>query len=259
MGARRSDGRAVPLRTPDRAMAYERARPGYPSEAAAHIAHRCQLGSGSRVLDVGAGTGKLSRLLASTGAEVIAAEPLAAMRLVVACLRGVAVLGGRAEALGLRSAACDVVTVAQAFHWFDAPVALAEMHRVLRPGGHLFLVWNVRDTGRSWVREFNQALVECGVEAPVHRFLGLDVPGVVGSSGVFEHASLWTHAWECAFDADRLMTWVDSIGLAGHLSPSAHARLHERVQDLLDVHPDLVGRRTFGFPFTTQVWRCRAV
>ena len=111
---------------------YDRARPSYPEEAVAWMAQRCELGEGKTVVDVGAGTGKLTRLLPTTRAHVIAVEPVAEMR---AKLTGVQALDGTAEEIPLPDGSADVITVAQAFHWFDHERALPELHRVLKPGG----------------------------------------------------------------------------------------------------------------------------
>jgi SAM-dependent methyltransferase len=110
---------------------YERARPSYPQEAVDWVAERTGLGPGRTVVDVGAGTGKLTRLLVETGARVIAVETVAEMRAKVTVIEA---LDGTAEQIPLPDAAADLITVAQAFHWFDLDRALPEMHRVLRPG-----------------------------------------------------------------------------------------------------------------------------
>jgi SAM-dependent methyltransferase len=124
------------------ADAYERGRPGYPSPAVEWLGRRLRLRAGVTVVDLAAGTGKLSRPLAATGARVIAIEPLEAMRRAVG--PGIEALEGTAEALPLPEESADVVTVGQAFHWFDGEAALAEISRVLRPRGSLALLWNVR-------------------------------------------------------------------------------------------------------------------
>src|SRR5690349_24104856 len=115
------------------AAAYERGRPGYPPAALAWLSERLRLGSGRAVVDLAAGTGKLTRPLADTGAEVVAVEPVAEMRARIGPAAARA-HDGTAEAMPLPDASADAVTVGQAFHWFDGPVALAEIHRVLRPG-----------------------------------------------------------------------------------------------------------------------------
>jgi ubiquinone/menaquinone biosynthesis C-methylase UbiE len=124
------------------ADAYERARPDYPPAAVDWLAARLGLRPGRTVVDLAAGTGKLTRPLAGTGAEVVAVEPVAEMRERIG--PAARALDGTAEAIPLPDASADAVTVGQAFHWFDGPAALAEIHRVLRPGGALALVWNSR-------------------------------------------------------------------------------------------------------------------
>jgi SAM-dependent methyltransferase len=122
--------------------AYDRGRPGYPSAAIQWLTRRLELGPRMTILDLAAGTGKLSRALVATGAEVIAVEPLEAMRGAIGS--EIQAIEGTAEGIPLGSASADAATVGQAFHWFDGDAALAEIHRVLRPGGSLALLWNVR-------------------------------------------------------------------------------------------------------------------
>ena len=134
---------------------YERARPSYPAEAVAWLAERCGLEPGRTVVDLGAGTGKLTRLLPATGARVIAIEPIAEMR---ALIDGVEVLDGTAEAIPLDSGSADAIVVAQAFHWFDHARALPELHRVLVEDGKLALIWNSRDLEDPLQAELDEVL-----------------------------------------------------------------------------------------------------
>lgn len=127
------------------AGAYVRARPAYPPEALAWLAPRLGLEAGRTVIDLGAGTGIFSAALAATGAETIAVEPSEKMRATLAGLPGVRAVAGSAEALPLPDASADAACAAQSFHWFDAPRALDELARVLRPDGRLGLVWNLFD------------------------------------------------------------------------------------------------------------------
>jgi len=143
----------------DAAGDYEHARPSYPPEAVAILQRELGIGPGARVCDVGAGTGKLTRLLLATGADVVAVEPVAGMReQLTAVVPGVEAHDGTAEALPFPDGSFDAVTVAQAFHWFRFDEALAEIRRVLRPGGGLAILFNQRDERVEWVREWNEAI-----------------------------------------------------------------------------------------------------
>jgi SAM-dependent methyltransferase len=141
------------------ADAYARARPGYPDDAV-----RFLVPGGGRVLDLGAGTGKFSAALLAAGHEVVAVEPSTRMldRL-RALLPGVEAREGSAEATGLPDASVDAVVVAQAWHWVDPARAVPEVARVLRPGGTLGLVWNLRDDTVDWVRRV-WSTAQLGVE-----------------------------------------------------------------------------------------------
>ncbi len=241
------------------ADAYEAARPSYPAEAVAHVVGHGGIGPGRRVLDLAAGTGKLTRLLVPSGAEVVAVEPVAAMReRLEASLPGVDLREGTAEGLPLDDASVDAVTVAQAFHWFDAGRALAEIRRVLRPGGHLFLVWNTRDRSHDWVRAFGDLLVdEPGAERPYDDYYDIDYAAVVAGAGGFAPVEVWGHAWEQPCAPDLLVARAESVSVVGALAPADRQRVLDRVRHLARTHPDLAGRDRFPFPYTTRVWRCR--
>jgi len=165
--------------------AYQRGRPGYPPAAVDFLAARLRLGPGRTVVDLAAGTGKLTRPLIATGAEVVAVEPVAEMRAVLPA--GARAVDGTAEAMPLAAKSADAVVVAQAFHWFDGDAALAEIHRVLRPGCSLALVWNRRRMDEP----VNQAIEE--LIAP-HR----------GHPSAFH-----TGAWHVAFERTKLFGPLD--------------------------------------------------
>jgi SAM-dependent methyltransferase len=126
------------------ARVYERGRPGYAPALAPWLVDELGLSRSSRVLDLAAGTGQLSRLLMPLVGSVVAVEPAAAMRQVLASqVPGAELLDGVAEQLPLPDASIDAAVVGNAFHWFDGDVALGELARVLRPGGGLAIVWNI--------------------------------------------------------------------------------------------------------------------
>jgi ubiquinone/menaquinone biosynthesis C-methylase UbiE len=136
---------------------YERGRPGYPTAAIDLLAAELRLRPGSTAVDLAAGTGKLTRGLIRTGAQVIAVEPVPGMRAQLArAVPAAEVLAGTAEAIPLADDSADAVLVAQAFHWFDTPAAAREIHRVLRPGGGLGVIWNVWDESVGWVARMQE-------------------------------------------------------------------------------------------------------
>jgi ubiquinone/menaquinone biosynthesis C-methylase UbiE len=125
------------------AETYDSARPGYSREPFDWAWSQLGLGDGSTVLDLAAGTGKLSQVLAGRGADLLAVEPLAEMRRLLAQrVPEATVLDGTAESIPLQDGAVDAVFVGEAFHWFDGDLALPEIHRVMRPRGGLAVVWN---------------------------------------------------------------------------------------------------------------------
>jgi SAM-dependent methyltransferase len=241
------------------AAAYEAARPSYPPEAVARIVGLGGIGPGRRVLDLAAGTGKLTRLLVPTGAEIVAVEPVAAMRERLRDLvPGLDVRDGTAEALPLGDRSVDAITAAQAFHWFDPPIALAEMRRVLRRHGHLLLVWNVRDRRHDWVRRFGDLLVDGpGAERPYDSYYDVDYPGLIAAAGGFTEVELWTHDWEQPCDPDLLVARAESVSVVGSLPEADRRRVLDRVRDLAATHPALAGRDRFPFPYTTRVYHCQ--
>jgi SAM-dependent methyltransferase len=150
------------------ADAYERGRPEYPPAAVGALAAELSLRSGARVLDLAAGTGKLSRALVAAGIDVVAVEPQASLReVLIARIGADRVREGFAEAIPVPDASVDAVTVADAFHWFDQAPALVEIRRVLRPGGGLAVVSMVPDwSGTSWAHELGTLVAEGRPEHP---------------------------------------------------------------------------------------------
>jgi SAM-dependent methyltransferase len=162
---------------------YERGRPEYPDEAIEWVADELDLGPGRTVVDVGAGTGKLTRALVETGAHVIAVEPGAAMLAELQrVVPGVDSLRSAAESLPLGDASVDAITAGSAFHWFRHDEALPEFRRVLRPGGGIALLWNSRDRERSLQKEISEL---------INRFVPSGRPPVGHSVRALEESNLF--------------------------------------------------------------------
>ena len=205
--------------------AYERARPEYPPEAIAWLAQELDLRPGRTVVDLAAGSGKLTRPLAALGCDVIAIEPVAEMRAAVGPTARA--LDGTAEAMPLPDDSADAVTVGQAFHWFDGPKALAEIERVLRPGGALALVWNRRASESSQVwAAITEIIAPYRGDAPSH------------GSGAWRDAFAGRELTERRFefsqhlDADGLADRVGSISFVAALDDAEREPLLERVRAL---------------------------
>lgn len=234
------------------AGAYERARPGYPDDAIAHLVEELQIEPGSRVVDLGAGTGKLTVSLVPTGAHVVAIEPVEAMRSrLAASLPSVAVLAGTAEAIPLADGVARAMVAAQAFHWFDAPVALAEIHRVLEPGGRLALVWNARDTSVDWVGEMSRILDGYGDCIRRHETGAWKVAFPAPGFGPLEER-LFPNVQPIA--PEGVVDRVSSTSFIATLSADERNRVLERIRTLIGTHPQTAGKETIDLPHETRVY-----
>ena len=246
MGAERENhhGRAVSFGAV--ADVYERARPGYPDDAVRWLAGQVPVD----VVDVGAGTGKLTRSLVAHGHRVTAVEPLEAMleQLRAAAPSATAVVGS-AESIPLPDGSADVVTAAQAFHWFDQPVALREIARVLRPGGRIALVWNARDDREEWVAEFTDTIVGRSV---------FREGGVLAATASIDESGLYGPVERATFDhvqtlgRSELVELVRSRSDCAVLSEEERRPVLEHVEALFDAHAT---DGTLAMPYVTECFR----
>ena len=245
-----SDSHAEHARSFDRvAGAYQNARPSYPAAAVEWV---LEAAPGPRVVDLAAGTGKLTEVLVAAGAVVTAVEPLANMRAELErALPSVRAIAGTAERMPLPEASADAVFVAQAFHWFDAPAALAEIARVLVPGGVLGLVWNLRDERVPWVADLTVALRGAADVLAVSRGIA---EGPLESER-FTAAERREFPNPVPFDRARLREWAASTSRIAVLPEAERAEALDGVVRLADEHPALANRQTFDMPFVAVVGR----
>jgi SAM-dependent methyltransferase len=216
------------------AEAYERGRPEYPPAAVGALAAELRLAPGARVLDLAAGTGKLSRALLAGGLDVVAVEPQASLRSMLGSRIGAdRVRDGVAEAIPLTGESVDAVTVADAFHWFDQARALAEIARVLRPGGGLAVISTIPDwSGASWAQELGDLVTQNRPEHPF--FDGPPWQDAVRSAGG------WTAPREVRVTTaqparpDKIVDHLASISWIAALPDDERAATLERMRALVE-------------------------
>jgi ubiquinone/menaquinone biosynthesis C-methylase UbiE len=226
------------------AAAYERGRPGYPEAAVRHVV--AELPPRAVVLDLAAGTGKLTRALLDAGLRVIAVEPVAEMRAALPASAGA--LEGTAEAIPLADGSVDAVTVGQAFHWFDGDAALAEIARVLRPGGLLALIWNARVDDHPVHQAIEDLIAPYRAETPSHRGSAWREAFARTTSFSLLTEEFFDNALEQ--DADGIEARVGSISFIAALEPDERAGVLERARAI-------AGSGVVRTPYRTEVdaWR----
>ncbi len=220
------------------AAAYERGRPSYPPTAIDWL-----LPPNARdVLDLGAGTGKLTTRLVERGLQVIAVDPIPEMlELLSTSLPETPALLGTAEEIPLPDSSVDAVLVATAWHWFDPERAAEEVARVLRPGGRLGLVWNIRDERLGWVRELGHIIGRAG--DPHHRQVSLPGPFV----DIERHEVEWTNY----LTPQALVDLVASRTYCITSPAAARSRTLDQVRELLATHPALASSNGLALPYVT--------
>ncbi|HEY8317027.1 MAG TPA: class I SAM-dependent methyltransferase [Gaiellaceae bacterium] len=227
---------------------YERGRPDYPAAAIAAIVDRLELRPGRTVLDLAAGTGKLTRLLVPSGANVIAVEPVREMRAELERrVPGVATLGGTAERIPMNDGFLDAVTVGQAFHWFAADAALHEIHRVLRPGGGLALIWNARDERDPLQAALSEIIDPLEGDTPRRRQGSWKT--LLAESGLYERTERVLFEHVQPVDEQRLVDRVVSISFIATASAQVRADVEARVRALART-----AEQPIGLPYMTELY-----
>lgn len=206
----------------DRVADYARYRPSYPAAALDVILNGLGDPFSLTAADVGAGTGISARLLADRGVRVMAVEPNIEMQQGAEPHARVTWRTGTAESTGLDASGVDLVLCAQAFHWFRQPEALAEFHRILKPGGRLALMWNQRDSRDPFTAGYRQAIVDIEGESLLE--MREYDPGVMDRDGLFTPATLTEMPNE---------QWVDLPGLIGRSTSASYVpKTGERFEQL---------------------------
>jgi ubiquinone/menaquinone biosynthesis C-methylase UbiE len=229
------------------AEAYERGRPDYPQAAVDWLAGELDLRPGVTVVDLAAGTGKLTRALLPTGATVVAVEPVAEMR---ALIDGAETVDGRADAMPFPEEWADAITVAQAFHWFANDESVREIARVLKPAGALGLIWNGRVHDDPLQAEIDELTRELATE--VTTLYDDAWRGAIEASGLFGPLaeSTFEHAQE--LDEQGVVDRVLSTSYVAVAPAAQQSAIEARLREV-------VGGRTVRLPYVTTAFVTRKV
>ena len=214
-----------------RAEQYEDGRPGWPADAVAALIERFDART---VLDLAAGTGKLTRILVKHSSEVFAIEPVDGMRAVLEReVPEARLLGGTAEAIPLPDESVDAVFVAEAFHWFDLERAAVEIARVLRPDGALVVLWNYLAQPLDWAEDVYETLKAHRIEHP----RGPDkVPWREAIEAVFGPMREEIVEHEHVTDRERIITELSSHSSIGALPPDRLQAALDAARGVLERH-----------------------
>jgi SAM-dependent methyltransferase len=235
---------------------YERARPSYPPAAVAWLAEQLRIGPGTTVVDLAAGTGKLTRLLAPTGAMLLAVEPVDGMRAQLRVAQPeIPVTAATAEALPFRDATLDAVTVAQAFHWFDAERAFTELARVLRPGGRVGMIWNARDRQVDWVDQLWSIMDRVEKRAP-WRDHDRWSDAALGARADFGPLQEATFHHEQPISADGIVERFASVSHVAVLPDAERGAVLDEIRAFLATNPETAGRDELALPYRVDAYWC---
>lgn len=238
------------------ASTYTQGRPDYPSEIQAWLSSALEISPGSTVIELGAGTGKFTRLLDSMAINAIAIEPVEAMRIEFAKhLPNTRILEGTAESIPLEAGTAQALVCAQAFHWFANETALQEIHRVLKPDGRLGLIWNVRDESVDWVADITKIITPFEGDTPRFHTGNWRRPF---NGRYFSEPELtcfsYTHAGSPeTVILDRFL----SVSFIAALPDAEKKRVADQLRTLIQSHPALRGRKHIEFPYQTHAYSCR--
>lgn len=224
---------------------YAQGRPDYPADAV-----RWMLGDAPlTVLDLGAGTGKLTAHVVAQGHRIVAVDPDASMLAALnESLPDADSRVGVAEDIPLPDASVDAVVVGQAWHWVDVPDASREVARVLRPGGVLGLVWNIRDESVPWVADLTRAMHGSAAE----RLIADGGPAVSAPFGPLESR---TFAWASRLSREALVAMVRSRSYYIAADADGRDQIEQRVDEVAAGLPELADAGAVDLPYVTYAYR----
>jgi SAM-dependent methyltransferase len=232
---------------------YVRGRPDYPEGIVPWLRDSLGLRAGQVALDLGAGSGKFIGYLVRTGASVVAVEPVPQMReKLVRAWPDVVAHAGTAEAIPLADGSADAVVCAQAFHWFAHAAALTEIHRVLKSGGRLGLVWNLRDASVPWVKQLDAIVARYEDNAP--RYLKGTWRQAFPFPGFGPMQSAHFRFDHTGSPDDVIVNRVRSTSFIAALPAEAETKVVAEVRALIAATPELRGRDVVTVPYVTDAY-----
>ena len=244
------------------ATTYAQSRPSYPTDAVDWITAHLRLAPGIRCVDLAAGTGIFTRLINASGCDLVAIEPVEGMRTELrSSLPAMPTLSAIAESLPLRNMSIDAVTIAQAFHWFDADAALAELRRVLKVGGRVALLWNARDRSRDWVDQVWGVMDRVEKHAPWrnHDQVATDDSQATreselnGAEGFGPtHTAQFHH--EQIVTPQQVVLRVKGVSHVAVLPAREQQIVLDEVRSIVTTHPDTAGRSQLAIPYRVDCY-----
>jgi MOSC domain-containing protein YiiM/SAM-dependent methyltransferase len=238
------------------ADAYERGRPEYSAEAIDTLIRELGIGPGKRVLDLAAGTGKLTRQIAPSGAEIVAVEPVAEMRAKLeSVLPGIEAIEGTAERIPLPNHSVDAVVVGQAFHWFDGIRAVSEIRRVLKPDGGIGLIWQARDPRLPWIERLDEIIDRADDGHPRFRTMGWRE--AFDRTALFEPLQTATFGTVQRGSPETIVDRVASISYVAAMSAARRQVVLDQVRELIATAPETAGAEVIELPYKAHVYWTR--